>query len=313
MYKACFVIVNPYCHQGQGWRRWLSLQDEVMANLPEGAAFVVLEKGLRLEDILLPKLQRDHHTLLISAGGDGSVHFLINTLLQANVPLDKLAVGAIGLGSSNDFLKPFKNRVKNIPVRMDYRGPIVWHDVGQIRYQNEEGVAQKRYFIINASLGVTAAANWNFNHPDRVLGYLKAHFTHLAILYTAVKTILTYRNEACELFYNGLSQQVAISNVNILKIPHVSGSLYYPQKILPDDGQLGLNLCLGMSKWELLQILDQLGKGRFDLGKKTFSTYTQSIEISAAEPRIFECDGETDQSRHLEIQLVPKAIPILLN
>lgn len=314
MNEACFLIINPHCHQGQGWRRWLSIKEEVLRRLPTDSKCLVLEPGARLEDLLLPLLQEDRPNLLISAGGDGGVHFLVNTLMHScPAPIDNIVLGAIGLGSSNDFLKPFENRINKIPVRINYQGEVCWHDLGLLTYLDKAGNTQNQYFVINASFGVTAEANWNFNNPDRILQYLKSHFTDLAILYTAVKTILTYRNTTCQLQYNELEQQVAVSNINVLKIPYVSGSLRYSQDILPDDGQLGLNLCLNMTKLELLQILNQLGQGRFNLGQKTISTYTRSFQISADAPLVFECDGETAQSTHIEIGVLSRAIQIIKN
>ena len=55
----------------------------------------------------------------IAAGGDGTVNALLNALLGArgDLPLAELELGAIGLGSSNDFHKPKREVWRGVPVR----------------------------------------------------------------------------------------------------------------------------------------------------------------------------------------------------
>jgi diacylglycerol kinase family enzyme len=102
-----------------------------------------------------------------------------------------------------------------------------------------------------------------------------------------------------------------VSNINILKIPFVSGSFRYDQKILPDDGNLGLHICRDMNRVELLRILSQLENGKFSLGEKTISEVIKEFHLSSEQPLIFECDGETSLANNISISVVPKAINVL--
>ena len=306
------IVINPYCHQGLGWRRWLSVKETVQKLVPGPIREIILERGLSLEERLSHLLHPQEEQLIVSAGGDGSIHFLVNSLINSfSHVLEKITFGAIGLGSSNDFLKPFNQKIDKIPVRIQRDGPVLHHDVGVVKYQNGDQHYHKKYFIVNASFGVTARANWEFNQPGKILQVLKKYSTDSAILYAAIQTIIKYKNTDCRIEYGDVDGVMNISNINILKNPNVSGSFKYPQQIFPDDGRLGLNICHDMSKKELLMTLLQLGKGKFLPDEKKISTYTASLQLCSASPIIFECDGETEKANYITISILPKAIKIL--
>lgn len=302
------IVVNPHCHQGAGWKRWKQIRSQVLdrlLNAKEIIAESTDELSLQLETIF----NTNEESCIISAGGDGSIHLIANAILQRERPL-KHALGAIGLGSSNDFLKPFQSFIKNTPVRINTKSRIA-QDVGEVSYIDKNGVMQKKYFIINASIGVTAEGNENFNHPGTTLKWLKKIHTGSAITYAALATIFAYQNKLVTLRFNGEETKMAVSNVNILKIPFVSGSLHYRQNILPDDGLLGLNICRDMKRTELIQTLMQLEKGKFIPSEKRQSRFTKKIQILSADPIVFECDGETTASADIEIIVRHQAINLL--
>ncbi|MBO9611327.1 MAG: hypothetical protein J7619_01460 [Dyadobacter sp.] len=308
MNAPIFIIVNPHCHQGAGWKRWERIRDQVMDRLPAAKEIIAEntdELGLQLAGIF----NTNEEACFVSAGGDGSIHLIANAILRQKEPL-KYMLGAVGLGSSNDFLKPFQSFVQNVPVRINTNAYIV-QDVGEVSYINKNGVKQKEYFIINASIGVTAEGNANFNNPGKVLQWLKRTHTGSAITYAALTTIFAYRNKPVTIRFNGEGTEMNVSNINILKIPFVSGSLHYKQNILPDDGLLGLNICRDMKRMELIQTLMQLEKGKFTPGVKRISALAENIHILSTIPIVFECDGETTESTDIEIIVRRQAIKIL--
>lgn len=308
MKAPTFIVVNPHCHQGAGWKRWKHIRGQVIDRLPD-AKEIIAENTGDLSSQLASIFSSNEESCVVSAGGDGSIHLIANAILQRKQPL-KHALGAIGLGSSNDFLKPFQSFIKNIPVRINTNSHTA-QDVGEVSYLDKNGVKQKKYFIINASIGVTAEGNANFNNPGKTLGWLKKIHTGSAITYAALTTILAYQNKPVTLRFNNKELKMAVSNVNILKIPFVSGTLHYSQNILPNDGLLGLNICRDMKRTELTQTLMQLEKGQFIPDRKRLSTFTKKIQILSPAPIVFECDGETTASAQIEIVVRQQAIRLL--
>ena len=40
------LLINPYCHQGRGWKKWLAIKSEVFRLLPD-ATEIITEKGIQ--------------------------------------------------------------------------------------------------------------------------------------------------------------------------------------------------------------------------------------------------------------------------
>lgn len=309
MDKPVYIVINPHCHQGQGWKRWLSIQATVLERFL-GAEVIVTATAGELKAHMSSWLALGQPATIISAGGDGSVNALVDLLLKSgHAGAQNLVVGAIGLGSSNDFLKPFKETIQHIPVRIT--GPAALYDAGLARFTDSMNHPVERYFIVNASLGLTAAANWAFNQPDPVLKVLKRYSTDAAILYTAARTLWKHRNTKCHVLYDQVDEMISMSNINILKNPNVSGSFRYPQVIRPDDGALGINIAHDMNRMELLSMVAGLAKGKFIPGEKKISFSGNTFYLRSASPVVLECDGETMLANDIHISLVPKAIQIL--
>ena len=302
------IILNPRAGHGRAVRRWRTIESAVRRQLlPQAAAVDVFEAGQA--DSSGAELAAAGYSLLLAAGGDGSVNHLLQELMAIEENHRPL-LGAIGLGSSNDFHKPVRRHVSGIPLRID---PALARpqDVGRVLYRDERGQQQQRYFLINASMGVTADANWLFNHPDACLRLLKGRSSSLAILYAAIRTIITHRNSPLELVTDAQLQAGHFANVAVLKSPHVSGSFTYDQALCCDDGQLGLNICGDIGRWQLLGVLADLSRGRFSDGEGRQSLYVQQLHIRTFGLQALETDGEVMLAEDIWFSLLPRAVHVI--
>ena len=102
-------------------------------------------------DIIKSALKRGEANF-IAAGGDGTINNLLNLLIDSTdaSQIDNLTIGAIGLGSSNDFHKPFNNIIDGIPYAINFNDTQM-RDVGYIDFF-KNGETCRKHFLINASL-----------------------------------------------------------------------------------------------------------------------------------------------------------------
>jgi diacylglycerol kinase (ATP) len=214
----------------------------------------------------------------IAAGGDGTVHALVNALAGSGRALSGFELGAIGLGSSNDFHKPVSNRMAGIPARL---GPPHPRDVVQIE---EDG--RSRLMVVSASLGVTADANAAFNSPGPLVRALKARFTDLAIVVTAISTIAQSQKVRIHLDLGTESYTGDIANVSILLTQWVSGVFRYDLPIEP--GKMTIALVPAIGRIRLLGTLARLSRHQFTGRWWT----TRRLAINLDSPHVLEIDGE---------------------
>jgi diacylglycerol kinase (ATP) len=310
MLAPCFLLVNLDANGGRAAKRWADIAAELGHVLPQASRMVSFRPPENTVPMVKTALE-EGFCGFISAGGDGSANFLLNLLMrETGEKAGHLWLGGIGLGSSNDFIKPITHFIHELPTRLNWETAMAV-DVGKAVFMDVAGRWQTHYFIANSSMGVTAEANWRFNQGDPFIRFFKNKWTDLAILYTAIRTILTYRNYPVSLTYEGNTRFERLSNLSVLKSPYVSGSFHFDDPVQRDDGLLGVDICLNMSKMELLSTLIGLAKGRFRGRPKTVNLSLRQISVRMASPVALEMDGEVFQATEVHFSLIPKAINLL--
>lgn len=304
------IFVNLAANNKTAAKKWKKIKGEFLAQF-SFFYLIEYEPPMDLKPLIVKYLEEEKVNCILYAGGDGTMNHLLNLLM--NLEEDswrELYFGGIGLGSSNDFQKPYKLLMQGIPTRLQLK-EMRLSDIGYVRFETPEGNFTKKYFLINASLGVTAQANLLFNQGDAFLNQLKPFAVGLAIVYAAVKTILTYRLIALQIENRDNTQTMKLSNLAVLKMPTISGSFQFSQAILPDDGQLGINICENMTTAELLKTLYGLSKGQFKNDEKRQSFFATHLKVQTDDFVPLETDGEVYLAKNIEFGILPKHLKIL--
>ena len=220
------ILVNKNSGGGMALRKWDRIYRKLELN-GSTETFIVGVNG-SADKFILDSIKKGKTDFVI-AGGDGSINYFLNRCIELLKPTDlrEIKIGAVGIGSSNDFHKPFhsNNTIENVPYKINFKDAVE-RDIGCLLYE-KDGKTFKKYFLINASLGITAEGNNLFNKPDFILGYLKKLNTQSAITYTVIKNILTYKNFKVTIGGTNESFTANISNMGILKSPFFTGKLRY--------------------------------------------------------------------------------------
>jgi diacylglycerol kinase (ATP) len=306
------VIINKNSGGGMALKKWKRVYPKLNLN-GSTELFYLGEKG-SFEEVALEALNKGKTDFII-AGGDGSINYFINQLINLAEPeiLNEVKIGAVGIGSSNDFHKPFctKNIVQNIPFKLDFDNAVC-RDIGCLVYRKLNDFF-KKYFLINASIGVTAEGNNFFNNPDSVLRLLKRINTQSAITYAAVKNILSYNNFASKIRSNGDSFKANISNMGIIKSPYFTGKLRYDSNPLFNNGLFDIHLHQSLSKMNMIKLFNTLSKGLPDneFNKKFWQT--DRITVSSDQEFAVEFDGEVITTKCAEFSVIPGLMKVCTN
>lgn len=303
------IFLNPYAGGGTAQTRWARTAPAIRRQFGPFELHM-LSSAQRLSTVIEEELQQGER-FFVAAGGDGTVQRVLQALLTVDggAP-DDVCLGAIGLGSSNDFHKPRSEAtmIRGVPCALD-REQVMRRDVGVLATEAASGERVTQYWLLNSSLGVTAEANAFFNAPDMLLTRLKAWSTPAAILYAALHTILLYRNQRVRLRGNELADvSVHLTNLAILKSPHCSGALCYEIPFEPSSGLLHVHLSEAMTLPRRLMMLLQLARHRTKGLAQTRSWTTDGLCVEADTSFAVEFDGEVLQTRRAQFTVCPRRL-----
>jgi diacylglycerol kinase family enzyme len=287
------AIINPAAGGGKALKKWSRIVPRLSEAVGPLDIFVSTSRD-HLEEAM-PGLLEQGHREFIAAGGDGTVNTVLGAITAHADPelLQGITVGAVGLGSSNDFHKPFQRMIGNVPCRIDFDDSRC-HDIGVLSYDDAQGHPRVRYWFINASIGIAAEANRFFNRPDRLLRALKRASTSVAIAYAALAAIVTNRPRDLALAIDGRPcANTGVRNLGVVKNPHFAGSLRYESPHQQDSGFFHVHRLGALSRFGLLRALARLARGRFAGGPETRSWRSRRATVRhGGDPFLVECDGE---------------------
>jgi diacylglycerol kinase family enzyme len=305
------ALVNPHAGGGKGLVRWERVRDAV-AERVGGTATVLPTNAAEAREAVRRALW-DGERDFIAAGGDGTVNLVVNTLL-AHVTVaerQRLRLGAVGLGSSNDFHKPHRadGWIGRIPVRLRF-DRIVAHDVGRLRYLLPDGEWRCRRFILNASIGVTAEGNRRFNDDPTVARVKRLH-PDLGMAWAALAALFDGGPWPMRVATDDRPPVTErVTNLGIVKNPHFTGMLRYDTPYEPGSGVFDVHLLGNVSRAARVRAIVGLCCGRFAGRRGTASWHARRLSVAADAPFAVEGDGEITITTHAEFSLDPQALAV---
>ena len=103
----------------------------------------------------------------------------------------------------------------------DSISPMLHHVMQEAVRLTLNGATTTRHFFLNASAGITAEGNRQFNHPGPVLGMLKRVSVRAAITYAAITSLIGYENIPVRLTIPQAGTiTLALTNLGIVKTPY---------------------------------------------------------------------------------------------
>ncbi len=303
------LFLNPDAGYSTALRKWRQIAGDVEDHL---GCPIAVETASSEEECVERLTEAIHagETDFLAGGGDGTVNLLLNTIMKNAPDPALITLGAIGLGTSNDFHKPFSDEsmIGGIPLRTDLRSARL---VDVIRMECINGSSEPviRYCLCNASIGITAEANALYTSRPLLIRVLKRLSVNAAITAVALKTLFTWRSQPVLITGDDRwSEACRVTNLGIIKNPHFAGNFRYDTPVSPDDGRLVVNLTCDLSLLQRIRLLLRLQKGRFLGSPNTRSEEATRLTVSSMETFAVEMDGELESTHSAEFTILPKAI-----
>jgi diacylglycerol kinase (ATP) len=236
-------------------------------------------------------------TVVVSAGGDGTVVSVANALVNRDVPL-----GILPLGTGN-----LLARVLNIPMKMEEAVQLLANDHTTLAIDALK--VGEQYFLSNVSVGISPLI------MEETSSEQKKRFGMLAYIMTIIKQSRLLNLRRYKLTIDGRSRfvrasEVLVSSTTLLEKPTL---LYGPPETLT-DGQFEVYLATVRTVGDFLRLFWDLLHGTRNHGAKLYHWESQhSIRIEPQHGRhLVQGDGEVIGHTPVNVEVVPKAIQVIM-
>jgi diacylglycerol kinase (ATP) len=241
------------------------------------------------EAISLAQQASASHDVIFAAGGDGTVHEVVNGLLRG---AGKAALGVIPLGSGDDF-------AKLLTGSKGFRSV----DAGRI-----VSGAETRYFANGMDIGFGAHGAANVQHVPR---FLKGFAAYLGALFL---TMVRYPLLRVRLQLDGeLPLELVTAMTAVMNGTTLGGSFRVCPDALPDDGLLDLMIAPDCGRLEILGVVPSILNGTHVANPRFRMARAKRVRIQSDEPLLIEADGEMvlGGARDLQVEVLPGALRVL--
>ncbi|MBR6012222.1 MAG: YegS/Rv2252/BmrU family lipid kinase [Selenomonadaceae bacterium] len=234
---------------------------------------------------------------IISAGGDGTLHRVINWIKNFEI---NLPVGVIGSGTSNDFaahLKIFDIEKYFDVIAENKTRPI---DLGLVN--------GKEFFINVASAGVfTSIAHEVDSKQKNALG-------KIAYYLRGIGELPNFKTIELEVKADGKIFQLEAFLFLVLNSPAVAGMKKISESAKIDDGKLDFLALKKCSPRKLLSVTQKLFSGKcVQDDPNVFYIQAKNFEIKSSADLISDLDGEIGNPLPLKIETVRHSVNFFAN
>lgn len=283
---------NPAAGRGRAQRQWHETARKLNT---AGLAFDEAVTSRPLEALAIAQREAGNYSCIVAAGGDGTVHEVVNGLMRAGAPT---VFGVIPLGSGDDFAKLLSHDF----IFNFLNEKTKAFDVGRI--VSGSGV---RYFANGMDIGFGAHGARNVALVPRFLTGFGAYLGALAL------TMVRYPLLRVRLQLDDAPQfELTTAMTAVMNGSTFGGSFRVCPEARPDDGLLDLLLVDAVGRLEILQLVPKILRGSHAGDARLRLVRAKRVTIESDEPLLVEADGEIafQDACKLEIAIQPGALRV---
>lgn len=310
------VIFNPAAGHGRARSQWPQIETALRSS---GVEFDLVATKAPLDAMSLAREAPEKYSRVVCAGGDGTLHEIINGVLRASDELETVPIGIVPLGNGDDFAKdippkgPIGSRCFDwrVAVEKIKRGQTQLFDAGRMSSdQLRPELGQRAHYFIQAiAVGFIAQAARNFTLIPK---YLKGLSAYLAVTF---KTMVEYPTPHLSISLDDQpSFEQSVSTVLISNCRCVANGFWFSPAALPDDGRLDLMITDEVSRLRILQLLPRFMQATHVGQRHVHLSQAQRVVLESRAPFLVETDGEFPflETRRLEVAILPKKVRIIV-
>jgi len=238
---------------------------------------------------------------VIAVGGDGTVHEVVNGLVDADsgrLRGDDPVLGVVSSGSGCDLVRTFGlDRAPEVVAGHLVTEDTMRIDLGRVRYRDAHGRTQVRVFANIAEVGFGGEVARTAARLPAALGTSR---------YT-VGIVLTwgrFRRVPTRIRHDGGLHEAAVCNIIVANGQFFGGGLHVAPRALPTNGRLNLQSWVG-TPTDVLRASRQLRDGSHLARADVSEWQTSRVSIDSDRPLAVEADGEVLGLGPAEFDVLP--------
>ncbi len=235
-----------------------------------------------------------HADGIIAAGGDGTLHAVVNWILNSNI---ELPVGIIGSGTSNDF-------ASYLGINANLEAYFDRITAGNTRKVDVGFVNGDKYFINVASAGSFTAIAHEVNVK------LKNTFGKLAYYIQGIGELPKFKAVKIQVYADEVNFELDAFLFIVLNSGAVAGMNKIADFAKIDDGKLDFIAVKKCSPRRLMKIFRSIlsGKGIDLSNEDIFHLQSSKFNISSTSDLMSDIDGEIGSPLPIVIETIPKIL-----
>lgn len=292
------MLFNPAAGRGRAGRRVSTVSSILDANGISHTPIASRKQG-DIESLVLTAIDEGHQRLLV-AGGDGSVHEVVNGILRSGREVE---FGVIPIGTGNDFSK-----ASSIPLYWEDAVTLLADRInsGAPGRQIDAGRFNDRYFANGAGIGFDAKVSRiarDIRFPMGDLVYLLAVFRGI---WDGVAT------PEVSIKYGDSNFEGALTLVSFSNGPWIGGMFHMAPMARNDDGMLELVYAKAVTRRRIMTLLPKLLQGTHIDEPEVICSSFRKCEIVAASPVPSHLDGEIQPLQtKFSVEILSNALRLL--
>ena len=286
------IIVNPNAGGGKGQKLYPLLQKKLLErNLNFHLQFSESAEHITL---LTHQAQREGYDLIVTCGGDGTAHQVLQAMVGS-----PCALGIIPVGRGNDL-----NR--NLGIAEDLDSSLDLLKKGKIRKIDVIQVNSDRYMFGVGGIGFDSEVNFISNKLNNFLPGNMAYI--LPVLYKA----LTYRPKKVNVRMDDEVRQGPVLMVAFGNIKSYGKGMQITPLAEPDDGLLDICWIDPVNTLRLYQLFPTVFSGKHINQPEVHYHRTISAEVESSVPMDFYGDGEFICQTPFTLRVLHQALNVLV-
>ena len=285
-HSKIMVIVNPAAGGGNCGRLWPTVQIRLKELGLTFDSAVTQAPGHAIT--LAAEAEQAGYALVVSVGGDGTLHEIVNGLLSDHPQgRPNAVVAVVPVGTGGDF-----GRTLGIP--RDWK-QACQHllgdktrilDVGEMAYIGQHGGEEHRYFVNVAGLGFDGEVTARTNISSKRFGGTIPYFTSLVL------TLFNYVNKDVELHMDDRQMPGRMNSVVVANGAWFGGGMFIAPNASPDDGLFDVVMIGDVGKLELLQTMPRVYNGTHLTHPKVKVARAREVSVVSQQEMFLQADGE---------------------